>query len=119
MDEIFNRGTCRYFKELTPVPDEELLTLVKAGMHAGRSGKSHFSQQHHRRPGAQGVCCDRHRRQEGWHQLPGRMELRLCGGCAEHTDRSRAPWSFHPVDAGVSVSGQKDPSVPYLRHLDG
>ena len=38
MDEIFNRGTCRYFKELTPVPDEELLTLVKAGMQARAVG---------------------------------------------------------------------------------
>ena len=38
MDEIFNRGTCRYFKELTPVPDEQLLTLVKAGMQARAVG---------------------------------------------------------------------------------
>ena len=38
MDEIFNRGSCRYFKELTPVPDEELLTLVKAGMQARAVG---------------------------------------------------------------------------------
>lgn len=34
MDEIFRRGTCRYFKEKMPVPDDELLTLVKAGMQA-------------------------------------------------------------------------------------
>lgn len=36
--EIFRRGTCRYFKELTPVPDEDLLTLVKAGMQARAVG---------------------------------------------------------------------------------
>lgn len=34
MDEIFKRGTCRHFKELTPVPEDDLLTLVKAGMQA-------------------------------------------------------------------------------------
>ena len=34
MDEIFRRGTCRYFKKLTPIPDDQLLTLVKAGMQA-------------------------------------------------------------------------------------
>ena len=38
MDEIFRRGTCRYFKEKTPVPDEDLLTLVKAGMQARAVG---------------------------------------------------------------------------------
>ena len=38
MDEIFKRGTCRYFKELTPVPDDQLLTLVKAGMQARAVG---------------------------------------------------------------------------------
>lgn len=61
MDEIFKRGTCRHFKELTPVAEEDLLTLVKAGMQAracgnqearefiigyqGRPGKSDFPQQ--------------------------------------------------------------------------
>ena len=29
MDEIFKRGTCRHFKELTPVAKEDLLTLEK------------------------------------------------------------------------------------------
>lgn len=29
MDEIFKRGTCRHFKELTPVAEEDLLTLWK------------------------------------------------------------------------------------------
>lgn len=38
MDEIFRRGTCRYFKEKMPVPDDELLTLVKAGMQARAVG---------------------------------------------------------------------------------
>ncbi len=38
MDEIFRRGTCRYFKKLTPVPDDQLLTLVKAGMQARAVG---------------------------------------------------------------------------------
>ena len=38
MDEIFRRGECRNFKELTPVPDEQLLTLVKAGMQARSVG---------------------------------------------------------------------------------
>lgn len=36
MKEIFKCGTCRHFKELTPVSEEDLLTLVKAGMQ-GRS----------------------------------------------------------------------------------
>lgn len=34
MDEIFRRGTCRHFKELTRVDPEDLETLVKAGMQA-------------------------------------------------------------------------------------
>ena len=38
MDEIFKRGTCRHFKELTPVAEEDLLTLVKAGMQARACG---------------------------------------------------------------------------------
>ena len=38
MDEIFKRGTCRHFKELTPVAKEDLLTLVKAGMQARACG---------------------------------------------------------------------------------
>ena len=38
MDEIFKRGTCRHFKELTPVAKENLLTLVKAGMQARACG---------------------------------------------------------------------------------
>ncbi len=36
MKEIFKRGDCRHFKELTPVAEEDLLTLIKAGMQ-GRS----------------------------------------------------------------------------------
>ena len=31
MDEIFKRGTCRHFKELTPVAKEDLLTLRHLG----------------------------------------------------------------------------------------
>ncbi len=38
MKEIFKRGTCRYFKELTPVADEDLEKLVKAGMQARACG---------------------------------------------------------------------------------
>ena len=40
MDEIFKRGTCRHFKELTPVAKENLLTLVKAGTQVPPSSSS-------------------------------------------------------------------------------
>ena len=38
MDEIFKRGTCRHFKELTPLPEEYLDKLVRAGMQARACG---------------------------------------------------------------------------------
>ena len=38
MDEIFHRGSCRHFKALTPVPEDQLRRLVAAGQQARSVG---------------------------------------------------------------------------------
>lgn len=130
MDEIFRRGTCRYFKEKMPVPDDELLTLVKAGMQARAVGNqksrdfiivtredlvkaiSHNSiiAGPARKASAAIVIVGKRRMA---FPSPRNGPLTVAKGSPEYSGGSRTSGTVHPVDAGLSLPGQKNPPLPY------
>lgn len=134
MDEIFRRGECRNFKELTPVPDEQLLTLVKAGMQARSVGNqkdrdfiivtredlvkaiSHNS-----------IVAGPARKASAAIVIVGKKEGVSfpdewsfdCAAAAENILlEAEQPGAGEPLAAGLSISGQKDPPLQHPRYPD-